>query len=125
MRPKTLTLYGWGPCKMEETVDFTAFEDKGIFLIAGEIGAGKTPFDLAEQTEKLDILGKESDNMLKEQRLWGIGFESLDQACDTLMSLAEKKQLIGIISHVPELRERIGNQLIIEKTGSGSRIISR
>ncbi len=48
--------------------------------------------------------------------------ESLDQACSTLMSLAEKKHLIGIISHVPELRERIDNQLIVEKSGNGSRI---
>jgi len=51
--------------------------------------------------------------------------ESLEQACSTLMSLAEKKHLIGIISHVQELRERIDNQLVIEKTGNGSKIHAR
>ena len=51
--------------------------------------------------------------------------ESLEQACSTLMSLAEKKHLIGIISHVQELRERIDNQLVIEKTGNGSKIFAR
>lgn len=48
--------------------------------------------------------------------------ESLEQACSTLMSLAEKDRLIGIISHVPELAEKIENQVIIEKTNVGSRV---
>ena len=46
--------------------------------------------------------------------------ESLDQACETLLSLVESDRLIGIISHVPELRERIGKQIVIDKKGSGS-----
>ena len=48
--------------------------------------------------------------------------ESLDQACETLMSLVEKNRLIGIISHVPELRERIETQLVVERTPSGSTV---
>ncbi len=46
--------------------------------------------------------------------------ESLDQACETLLSLVESDRLIGIISHVPELRERIHKQIVIDKMGSGS-----
>lgn len=46
--------------------------------------------------------------------------ESLDQACETLLSLVESDRLIGIISHVPELRERINKQIVIYKQGSGS-----
>lgn len=64
------------------------------------------------------------DTLFVDEGFGALDSESLDQACGTLMSLAEKKQLIGIISHVPELRERIEKQLIIEKTGSGSRISS-
>lgn len=63
------------------------------------------------------------DTLFVDEGFGALDSESLDQACDTLMGLAEKKQLIGIISHVPELRERIGSQLVIEKTGSGSRIV--
>ena len=63
------------------------------------------------------------DTLFVDEGFGALDSESLDQACDTLMSLAEKKQLIGIISHVPELRERIESQLVIEKTGSGSRIV--
>ena len=42
MRPRTLTLCGWGPYKREERVDFSVFERRGIFLITGATGAGKT-----------------------------------------------------------------------------------
>lgn len=48
--------------------------------------------------------------------------ESLEQACLTLQSLVEKDRLIGIISHVPELAEKIGSQLRIRKTNAGSMI---
>ncbi len=48
--------------------------------------------------------------------------ESLDQSCETLMSLVDKDRFIGIISHVTELKERIPKQLVIDKTNGGSSI---
>ena len=48
--------------------------------------------------------------------------ESLDQACEILTGLVEKDRMIGIISHVAELRERIDSQILIEKTNSGSSV---
>lgn len=48
--------------------------------------------------------------------------ESLDMACETLLSLVDKERFIGIISHVPELKERISKQLIVEKTNVGSKV---
>lgn len=48
--------------------------------------------------------------------------ESLEQACLTLQKLVEKDRLIGIISHVPELAEKIGNQIQIKKTNAGSSV---
>lgn len=65
------------------------------------------------------------DTLFVDEGFGALDEESLDQACDTLMGLVEKKHMIGIISHVPELRERIGQQLVIEKTGSGSKIKGR
>lgn len=38
------------------------------------------------------------------------------------MGLAETDRLIGIISHVPELKERISRQIVVDKSGSGSRV---
>lgn len=64
------------------------------------------------------------DTLFVDEGFGALDEESLEQACDTLMKLAEKQQLIGIISHVPELRERIPGQLVIEKTGNGSKIKS-
>ena len=48
--------------------------------------------------------------------------ESLEQSCAVLQSLAGSDRMIGIISHVPELRERIESQIIIEKKNYGSSV---
>lgn len=48
--------------------------------------------------------------------------ESLEQAHLTLQNLVEKDRLIGIISHVPELAEKIGSQIRVHKTNAGSRL---
>ena len=42
MKPKKLVLSGWGPYKGQTEVDFTKLEDRGLFLITGATGAGKT-----------------------------------------------------------------------------------
>lgn len=65
------------------------------------------------------------DTLFVDEGFGALDEESLNQACDTLVALVEKNRLIGIISHVGELRERIEQQLIIDKTGSGSTIRNR
>ena len=49
--------------------------------------------------------------------------ESLRQAITTLMGLSENNRLVGIISHVAELKEKIEKQIVVtkEKTG-GSKV---
>ena len=42
MKPKVLTLCGWGPYKNENTIDFEGFKERNLFLITGQTGAGKT-----------------------------------------------------------------------------------
>lgn len=42
MKILTLTVTGFGPYRTEQFVDFTRFDDDGLFLIAGPTGAGKS-----------------------------------------------------------------------------------
>ena len=48
--------------------------------------------------------------------------ESLEQSIATLATLADGNRLVGIISHVNELKERIDNQIQVLKSKKGSRI---
>lgn len=53
------------------------------------------------------------------------GFGSLDEellrvAIGTLKSLSENRRLVGVISHVQELRERIDHKIIVSKGADGS-----
>lgn len=55
----------------------------------------------------------------------GFGFldeESRLRAIRILRQLAGEKRLVGIISHVPELKEQLERQLVVKKTEKGSRI---
>ena len=56
------------------------------------------------------------------------GFGSLDEnalrsSIDVLLELADGKRLIGIISHVQELEERIDKQIVVTKTPNGSTVM--
>ncbi len=62
------------------------------------------------------------DTLFIDEGFGALDGESLEQACQTLMSLVEKDRLIGIISHVPELSEKIEKQIIITKTNVGSKV---
>lgn len=42
MRPLTLTVTGFGPYAEKETIDFSRLGDRGLYLITGDTGAGKT-----------------------------------------------------------------------------------
>ncbi|TNJ62683.1 SMC family ATPase [Paenibacillus hemerocallicola] len=42
MRPLKLTMHAFGPYRDTETVDFTSLEDRRLFVISGNTGAGKT-----------------------------------------------------------------------------------
>jgi len=47
--------------------------------------------------------------------------ESLDQAIEALMDIQSSGRLVGIISHVPELKERIDVRLEVMADQTGSR----
>lgn len=74
-----------------------------------------------------DVIQANSGGIVVETLFIDEGFgaldaEALDHACNALSTLAGKGRIVGIISHVPELQERIHNQIIVGKTNSGSNI---
>ena len=72
-----------------------------------------------------DVIQAQSGGIRVETMFIDEGFgtldgESLDQACLVLQGLTESNRLIGLISHVPELPEKIPDQIRIHKTNTGS-----
>jgi exonuclease SbcC len=64
--------------------------------------------------------GIQIDTLFIDEGFGSLDSESLEQALNTLTSLTEHNKMIGIISHVSELKERIDNQIVVEKGNNGS-----
>jgi len=74
-----------------------------------------------------DVVQGQSGAIRMEAMFIDEGFGTLDEnalrsSLRVLADLAEGKRLIGIISHVAALEERIDNQIIVTKTLNGSKI---
>lgn len=63
--------------------------------------------------------GIKIDSMFVDEGFGSLDGESLQQAINALTSLADGNRLVGIISHVSELKERIDNQIVVTKSKSG------
>ena len=63
--------------------------------------------------------GVKLDTMFVDEGFGSLDEESLDQALRALASLAEGNRLVGIISHVGELKNRIDKQIVVKKDQSG------
>ncbi|MFT4104349.1 MAG: SMC family ATPase [Lacrimispora sp.] len=74
-----------------------------------------------------DIIQRTAGNVSIDALFIDEGFGSLDEesrlkAVRILQELAGERRLIGIISHVTELKEQIGKKLLVKKTEKGSKI---
>ena len=63
--------------------------------------------------------GVRLDTMFVDEGFGSLDENSLDQAMNALMSLAEGDRLVGIISHVSDLKRRIDRQIVVTKQRSG------
>ena len=59
------------------------------------------------------------DCMFVDEGFGSLDDESLQQAMQALISLTEGNRLVGIISHVGSLKERIDRQILVTKAKSG------
>lgn len=63
--------------------------------------------------------GIKLDTMFVDEGFGSLDGESLDQAMRALIGLADGNRLVGIISHVSELKDRIDRQIVVKKARSG------
>ena len=63
--------------------------------------------------------GIQLDTLFVDEGFGSLDPESLSQAYNTLAGLTEGNRLVGIISHVAELKERIDKQIVVTKEKSG------
>jgi len=71
--------------------------------------------------------GVRIDTMFVDEGFGSLSEESLDQAMTALLSLADGNRLVGIISHVSALKERLDKQIVVTKDkigGSTVRIVA-
>lgn len=62
------------------------------------------------------------DTMFIDEGFGSLDEQSRDRAILILNQLAKDQRLIGIISHVKELKEQIDQQLIVTKNETGSAV---
>jgi len=70
--------------------------------------------------------GVSIDTLFVDEGFGSLDPFSLDQAIRTLLQLGEGSRLVGIISHVNELRERVGRQIVVsgsKSKGSSAKMI--
>lgn len=63
--------------------------------------------------------GVQIDTMFVDEGFGSLDEESLNQAMNALISLGSSNRLVGIISHVAELKERIDKQIVVTKDKAG------
>ena len=74
-----------------------------------------------------DVIQSYSGGVLVDTLFIDEGFGTLDQdtletSINVLNSMSESDCLIGIISHVAELRERIDKKIVVTKSNKGSTV---
>lgn len=74
-----------------------------------------------------DIVGKNAGGIQMDMLFIDEGFGSLDatarsQAIEVLQQLAGGTRMVGIISHVTELKEQIDHKLVVTRSDKGSRV---
>ncbi len=63
--------------------------------------------------------GIQLDTLFVDEGFGSLDEEALQQAVKTLQGLADGRRLVGIISHVAELKERIDRQVVVTKARTG------
>ena len=100
---------------------------RAYLIVSGKGGTGKTTVStsLALALGLSDVVqmhagGKQLDALFIDEGFGTLSETALHQAIGMLNQLSDGKRLVGIISHVSELRHRIDRKIIVTKTANGS-----
>lgn len=69
-----------------------------------------------------EVGGTDLDTLFVDEGFGSLDAETLDDVMDTLDALREGGRVVGVVSHVAHLRERIPTQLHVEKRRHGSTV---
>jgi DNA repair protein SbcC/Rad50 len=69
-----------------------------------------------------EVGGADLDTLFVDEGFGSLDAETLDDVMDTLDTLREGGRVVGVVSHVTHLRERIPTQLHVEKRRHGSSV---
>ena len=66
--------------------------------------------------------GADLDTLFVDEGFGSLDADTLDDVMDTLDSLRDGGRVVGVVSHVAEMRDRIPTQLRVTKSRRGSAI---
>ena len=66
--------------------------------------------------------GVKLEAMFVDEGFGVLDSESLEQAVEVLTSLSQSDRMVGIISHISELKDRIDKKIILKRAAAGSSI---
>jgi exonuclease SbcC len=72
-----------------------------------------------------EAIGSRLEAMFIEEGFGALDSEALDAAIDALERFRDAERLVGVITHVNQLAERIPDGLVVEREGAGSRVRPR
>jgi DNA repair protein SbcC/Rad50 len=72
-----------------------------------------------------DAIGSRLEAMFIDEGFGALDAEALDAAIDALERFRDSERLVGVITHVSQLAERIPDGLVVEREGASSRIRTR